>query len=142
MNNLKEILDEITPDEFKDDENIEYSYIVSVRPNSTEIGTKKLEYGLDMFYEIGSAELKKLEFFNQLINDKLFEITHEQARKISNCNEIPPLSAMRARVRANPGTTLHLFKTRFKATREDFEIMLQACEYCESSKQMWLKSKI
>lgn len=139
MNNIKEILDEITPDEFKDEDDIDYTYIISIRQNTVKLGDSELTYGLDMYYEISKLELQRMEFYTKLINDKLLKTTEYEAKEISKCYQIPPLDMMRTRAKANPGTTLHLFKSKFRLTREDFNMMIKTCKY---NMKIWLDSKI
>ena len=134
------VLDEITPEEFKETE-VDYTYIVSIKPEGIDIGVAKLEYSLDMFFEIGGSDIEKLELMQSIQNNKLFPCTTAEAQEVSAAKIIPPMHAMRARVNAHPGMTLHLFKTKFQMKREDFEMLLSIIDVDESTKTLFMDSK-
>jgi len=140
MNDIQRILNEITPPEFKEED--EYSYIISIMPEGIDIRDAKLEYTLDMFFEIGGSEIEKLELMQSIRDNELFPCTTAEAREVSNVKIIPPLHAMRARANAHPGMTLHLFKTKFKMQREDFEMLLSIVLIDEATKKLFEDSKL
>jgi len=131
------ILDEITPEEFKEDEE-EYTYIVSIRPKNFKLG-ENLVFVLDMFYEIGISDIRKLELMQSIQENELFPCSTAEAKEVADVTAIPPLRAMRARTNANPGTTMHLFKTKFRMDRCDFESLLTLND--KYSLKMWEDSK-
>ena len=137
---INKVLDEITPDEFKPEVEEGYAYIVALRPSSStfDVGVK---YYVDMYYELPKDQLARLEYMASIQNNKLFSATREEAKEISGVTHIPPLNAMFLRARMNPGTTIHLFHTKFKVNQEWFTLLADTM-YCESSKRLWKDSQI
>ena len=114
---------------------------MSIRPTRVDLEVIKLEWSLDMFFEIGKADIDKLHLMKSITDNELFPGTTAQAQEISEVTLIPPMRAMKARADAHSGMTLHCFKTKFKMDREDFETMISIMDVSESTKQLFLDSK-
>jgi len=138
IDKLNDVLDEITPDEFKEDKS--YSYIVGLRPdtNTFESGGG---FHIDMFHEMERVDNEKIAYMKSMVENKLFGTSKEKAIELAGIKETPPLNEMFLRARMNPGITIHIFHTKFKVERQYFEFLAQTM-YCESSKKLWRDSRI
>jgi len=139
IDKLNDVLDEITPDELKKDME-GYSYIVAIRRSSSTFESTD-DFYIDMFYELPRDQLNRLEYMASIQANELFPATKEEAMEISGVTQVPPLNGMLLRARMNPGTTIHLFHTKFKVEKQWFNFLLETM-YCESSKKLWRESKI
>ena len=115
----------------ENDEN-RYSYLIGIRGNTPDITSdKEFKYHLDMFLEIDRKvlldDIKWYEVFRNPIHP-LDPLTEKECNEITGINVSSYSSeytAMKLRARFNPGTTIHLFHSKFKMDIKDFEILIE-----------------
>jgi len=87
-------------------------------------------------------DVENMQHAAMLTQDKLFKTTNKEAIEATDCQELTStLSALKLSASVNQ-CTLHHFSSENKMTEEDFETLINAANFSESSKQLLYDSII
>lgn len=97
----------------------------------------------DFIFRWTTNERESANLALEMSNNKLFKTSKEEAMKsVGMINEAVNISGIISRLKFCPDISAHLFETDFVMTNEYVDIMIQAANVCDSSRELLVAATI